>query len=331
MKAFALLIAVFLTAICSHADSTNFLARFSPYFSTDTKILWQVPTNRLPKSFWIYKRLPAQPFSASVISNAVMLASLQDKGFPKPSTNTFFIWSAPDPCGVRFDVFSIQPASGTISFCSSDQTFSTNDIPDDKAVVKRAFECATRFGLDQACLISKDVYTASNAPGSPDTLTNGICARGILLSRKIDGVSFFGNGNDGTEGFSIEFGSHGQIRSFSLVWPKLEPAQKSFTASPKEIMRCIRERRVMVLPDNKPNYFGRVKMLAKARTFTVTKITPYFTEGVFGEVPTNDVPSEFVTPLAELEAFADFGNSNVTVRLLSPIISSGVSRLLKAE
>ena len=116
MKAFALLIAVFLTAICSHADSTNFLARFSPYFSTDTKILWQVPTNRLPKSFWIYKRLPAQPFSASVISNAVMLASLQDKGFPKPSTNTFFIWSAPDPCGVRFDVFSIQPASGTSSF-----------------------------------------------------------------------------------------------------------------------------------------------------------------------------------------------------------------------
>jgi hypothetical protein len=32
--------------------------------------------------------------------------------------------------------------------------------------------------------------------------------------------------------------------------------------------------------------------------------------------------------IAELEAVADFGNSNTTVRLLSPIISSEVSRLL---
>jgi hypothetical protein len=31
---------------------------------------------------------------------------------------------------------------------------------------------------------------------------------------------------------------------------------------------------------------------------------------------------------AELEAVADFGNSNATVRLLSPILSSETSRLL---
>ncbi len=33
----------------------------------------------------------------------------------------------------------------------------------------------------------------------------------------------------------------------------------------------------------------------------------------------------------EIWPIPPFGNSNVTVRLLSPIISSGVSRLLKAE
>ena len=75
-------------------------------------------------------------------------------------------------------------------------------------------------------------------------------------------------------------------------------------------------------------YFQRIKALANAKTFTITKITPYYSEGIFGEVPTNDVPPEFVTPLAELEAVADFGNSNATVRLLSPILSSEVSRLL---
>jgi hypothetical protein len=75
-------------------------------------------------------------------------------------------------------------------------------------------------------------------------------------------------------------------------------------------------------------YFQRVKTLANAKTFTVTKITPYYGEGIFGEVPTNDMPPEFVTPFAELEAVADFGNSKATVRLLSPIISSEVDRLL---
>jgi hypothetical protein len=331
MKAFAFFTAIFATTFSSFADSTNSLENFAPHFPTNTEILWQAPTNRLPKSFRIYKRLPPRPFSASVISNAVILASLQDKGFPKPSTNAFFIWSAPNPCGMGFSIFSIQPASTTISFSSPNQSLSTNNIPDDETVTKRAFECATRFGLDQAHLIPKNVYSASNAAGCEETLTNGICARGILLSRKMDGVSFFGDGNDGLDGFSIEFGSRGQIRSFSLVWPNLEPAQKSLTASPKEIIRCIREHKVMVLPDDEPNYFWRIKMLAKARTFTITKITPYYGEGVFGEVPTNDVPPEFVTPFAELEAVADFGNSNATVRLLSPIISSEVNRLLKAK
>jgi hypothetical protein len=72
-------------------------------------------------------------------------------------------------------------------------------------------------------------------------------------------------------------------------------------------------------------------MLAKAKAFTITKITPYYGEGVLGEVPTNDVSPEIVTPFAELEAVADFGNSKTTVRLLSPIITSEGDRLLQVK
>ena len=331
LKTFAFFTAIFATTFSSVAESTNSLERFSPHFSTNTEIQWQAPTNRLPKSFLIYKRLSPRPFSASAISNAVILASLQDKGFPKPSTNAFFIWSTPNPCGMGFNIFSIQPASTTISFSSPNQNLSTDNVPDDETVTKRAFECAARFGLDQARLIPKNVYSSSNAAGCEETVTNGICARGIFLSRKLDGVSFWGDANNGSDGFSIEFGSRGQIRSFTLVWPNLEPGQKNLTASPKEIIHYIWEHKVMVLPDDEPNYFGLVKMLAKAKAFTITKIMPYYGEGIFGEVPTNDVPPEVVTPFAELEAVADFGNSNTTVRLLSPIISSEVNRLLKAK
>jgi hypothetical protein len=182
MKAFALLMAILAMAFSSFADFTNSPENFSPHFSTNTQIIWQAPTNRLPESFWIYKRLPPRPFLASVISNAVILASLQDTGFPKPSTNAFFMNSFPNPCGMGFSIFSIQPASTTIAFFSTNQNLSTNNVPDAETVTKRAFEYAARFGLDQGHVIPKNVYTASNASGREETLTNGICARGIFFS-----------------------------------------------------------------------------------------------------------------------------------------------------
>jgi hypothetical protein len=331
MRGFALFTVIFATAVCSRADSTNFLERFSPHFSTNTKILWRAPTEHLPKSLWIYKRLPPQPFSASVVSNAVLLASLPNEVFPKPSTNAFFIWSDLNPCGMRFDSFCIDPGRATISFCSTNQNLSTNDVADDKTVTRWALEYAARFGLKREDLVAENVHAVSNAVGRSETLTNGVCAHRILLARKINGVGFWSDGNNETEGFSIEFGGHGQIRSFSFVWPDLKPALKSLTASPREIIRCIREQSVLVLPDNQPNYFGRIKMLTKAKTFTVIKITPFYLDGVLGEIPPNDAPAKFVTPIAELKAVANFGNSNVAVRLLSPIITSEVDGLLKAE
>ena len=329
VNAFAFITAIFATAFSSFADSTNYLENFSPHFSTNTVILWQA-TNSLPESFWIYKKLPARPFLASVISNAVILASMQDIQIPKPSTNEFFIATHPsNPEAMGHIIFLIQPATTTISFSSTNRIFSTNDVPDDEAVTRRAFECAARFGLDRAFLIPKNVYHASNAPGRTDIFTNGICARGIYLSRKLDGIGFFGEANDITEGFSIEFGSHGQIRSFELVWPNLKPDQNSPTASREEIIRCIRERRILVFPNNDElNYFERIKGLASARTLTIMKITSYYGEGVFGKMPPDDTPPEFITPFAELEAIADFGNSNAAVRFVSPVILSDVNRLL---
>ena len=321
MKAVSILVAILAVIFSSFAGPTNSLDKFSPHFTANTEILWQAPTNHLPKSFWIYKRLPPWSFSVSVISNAVILASVQDKGFPKPSTNNYFISGVPNPCGVSFTIFSIQPASSTISFSSPNQNLLTNYIPDNETVTKRAFECAARVGLDPADLVPDDVYSASNAAGCDETLTNGICARGIFLSRKLDGVGFWSGANNGSDGFSIEFGSRGQVRSFSLVWPNLERSQKGMTYGPKEIINSIREHRILVLPDDEPKYFERINMLTAAKTFTITKITPYYGEGVLGEMPTNDAPPQFIAPLAQLEGVADFGNSNATVKFLAPVLS----------
>ncbi|MEI9961531.1 MAG: hypothetical protein WDM76_10505 [Limisphaerales bacterium] len=330
VKTFLIFGVTLTVAFSSFADSTNSLENFSPDFSTNTEILWQAPTNNLPKSFWIYKRLPPRPFLASVISNAVVLASLQDKGFPKPSTNDTCVLSSSDcncSCS-RICNFFIGPASTTITFYSPNLNGLTEYVPNAETVTKWAWECASQFGLRKPYLIPKSAYSKTN---SDETATNQIYARGIFLSRSIDGISFMGNGNDGFdgEGFGIEFGGDGQIRSFSLTWPNLERDQNISTASPQQIIARIQARKIIVMPNaDEETYFQRVKALANAKKFIITKITPYYGEGVFGEDPTNNAPPEFVTPFAELEAVADFGNSNATVSLFSPIISSDVSRLL---
>ena len=58
----------------------------SLHFSTNTAIVWRAPTNHLPTRFWTYKIVP-QVFSATAISNGIVLAGFEKKGFPRPSTS----------------------------------------------------------------------------------------------------------------------------------------------------------------------------------------------------------------------------------------------------
>jgi hypothetical protein len=112
----------------------------------------------------------------------------------------------------------------------------------------------------------------------------------------------------------------------------LERSELQSVANPQQIIACIRAFKTMSLPDeNEPDYFGRLKNLAKAKKFTITKITPYYSEGVYGETPTNDEPPKVIMPIAELDAVADFGSSNLSVRLFSPILALEVARLTQPE
>ena len=227
--------------------------------------------------------------------------------------------------------FSIRPNDATLSYYSPDQNHLTQKIPDGETVASWARAYALKLGVNPAQVVEKSSIAQFNTDTNDNPLTNQICGRGIFLCRQLEGINFFSanDDGDGSEGFVIEFGSYGLIRSFSLCWSEIARYKSEQTASPQQIINCIRAQKTIVLPNaGEETYFQRIKALANAKTFTITKITPYYSEGIFGEVPTNDVPPEFVTPIAELEAAADFGNSNVTVRLLSPIISSEISRLL---
>ena len=333
MKSFAIH-AVILVAASSASAAPPTWEELSAHLFTNAVIVWQAPTNRLPKNIWIYQRALPHIFPATVISNAMVLGSLQSKGFPKPGTNDFFIPEdkGPNYPGALATIFGIIPGDATLYYwMPNHSTGSTNAIPADDTISRQAWEYAARLGLDPAKLIQKNWFT-NLCEASPDgKVTNTVCGRGVYLSRQLDGITFFSADNDGSgaEGISLELGSHGQIRAFSIRWSDFTRFQREPAASQDDIIHCIQAHKTMVLPaQDEPDYFARLKRLATAKKLIITKITPYYGEGKFGEVPTNDAPCQFATPLAELEAVADFGNSNDSVRLLSPIITSEVKRLL---
>lgn len=329
-KALAIVAAIFLIAFRSPAGSLS-LEDIFPHFSTKTQIIWKAPTNHLREQFWVYKKLP-ETFSQAVISNAIVLASLVEKGFPKPSRNRICWDYDACPCGHPC-TFAIDPDAGNLSYAFPGfRKGSAEDIPSDDVIARRAWECALLLGIDPKQLSQKGITTnfcQYDLKGR--VATNNACGRGIVLARRIDGVDYQGD----DLGFSIEFGSHGQIRFFSLTWPKLEPYEKHQTARPEQIIACIRAFKTPSPPKgDEPDYFGRIKNLAKATKFTITKITPYYGDGVFGEAPKENGPTEptrFVTPFAELEAVAELDNTNINVVLFSPILASEVNRLLKMK
>jgi len=336
MKLLAMLVLAFETTIPASAKVVSVEELWSHLF-TNGPIVWQAPTNHLPQRFWIYQRHLPRIFSATVITNAILLGSLQQKGFPQPSTNISCILAEPPcECGNVCNFF-INPNEASMSFESPNyKNGSPNGIPTDDAIVKRAWECVPALWLEPTNLIPKSFFTHSSNvdKAGKETTTNFICGRGIFLSRQLDGVAFFSPDDTGSdaEGFSIEFGSHGEIRQFSFRWSALEHFESQPTASLQEISQCIKAHKAIVLPNaDEEDYFSRLTALANAKKITITKITPVYGEGVFGNVPTNDVPCKFATPFAELEATADFGTSNAAFRLVSPILSSEVKRVLDGK
>ena len=204
------------------------------------------------------------------------------------------------------------------------------DIPSDESIAKRAWEIADQLGLDRRQLAQKEITTNLCEYDLKGRLTtNNPCGHGISLARRVDRVDFYSS----DEGFSIEFGSGGQIRSFSLSLPNLKQFETHPIASPEQIIRCIRAYQTpMALPSNDDgSYLTRVKELAKAKKLSITKVTPFYGEGRYGQEPKEQGLAEFVSPFAELEVIADFGSTNISVHLLSPILSTDADRLSKSK
>src|SRR5262249_49505255 len=149
-----------------------------------------------PLNLWTYKRLPMRPFPESVISNALDISSLQVDKIPEPSTNDYFIWTKLNGCGTGFEIFGIQPAKATIYYGATNQSLSTDEMPGNQTVKERAYYYASLLGLENAHLIPQNIFYSATASGIDGKSTDGFCGKEIFLSRELDGVTFYGSGND---------------------------------------------------------------------------------------------------------------------------------------
>jgi hypothetical protein len=310
------------------------LESFCPHFSTNMPIIWNAPMTNLPNSFWLYRRLPPRPFSASVISNAIILASLQSKGFPKSSTNDFFI---PEDRPSNYPgmvpiIFEIRPNTRRIFFGLARPDTNTQKFPADKILMARAWDYAIKLGVDPTQVAFENMTSRFNQDENYNDLTNELCGRGVYLSRLLDRIFFTNSGDNGFNGgFWIEFGHNEKINAFSLVWPDLRRDSLQTSANSQQIIECIRHWKTMSLPiGQETNYFERIKSFAATKKLIVTKITPYYWENIYGNT-NNEELSKNIAPFAELEAVADFGNHRESIKLFSPIISSDVKRLLGTQ
>jgi len=295
---------------CAGASRT--LEEVSPHFSANTQIIWRAESNSLPTKLWVYKKVP-RVFSAAMISNAVVLASFQKKGFPAPSTNDVVVWlddfaGEPEPPNLAF-----LSREGQLSFTLGDRIpEKQRNIIGGESAVKHGWNCLIQLGVD-----GREFVNTNSENDGKNT---------VVFPRQVNGIPFL----DGSGEFSFQqFGSNAAIGSFSLLWPKLEPLTFGPTACPQQIIDCIRAFKTPVVPnDDEGDYAAFLKSMEKVKIFTITKITAYYGDGVYGESPTNGETSNIVMPVAQLDATADFGGGTRVVRMYSPILSSEVTRLL---
>ena len=208
--------------------------------------------------------------------------------------------------------FMIMPENGIIQYDLGDRwPNSPQEILSSQAEVEYAWDCLARFGIDRTQFVKTNIATY-----------------GVFFPRQIDGIRF----HDDSEGFSFQrFGKGANIRGFGVTFPNLHRTRDDTTATPQEIIACIRAFKTPVAPSREEtDYFGRVKNMAKVKRLTITRLTPFYGEGTFGEMPPENELPPIVRPLAQLEATATFGTNNTRtrVRLFAPILSSDVERLL---
>src|SRR5882724_1675734 len=277
------------------------------YHPAELTIEWKASTEQLPKSFWVYKVIP-QNFSAGVISNAMAIGNFQPRNLAKPADKNLIQFRDAGPHPSHY--LKIALGAGWMEYYDGQAKMPIGEpiegVPDEHKVEVLARDYLHQFGIDRSQVLAKRGYAGDERKGTlsaagADTDVE-VVAREISLIRQIDGIPFYGKGNLG--GFWIQFGNHGKVSGFDLVWPNLLPHELRTTASVDQIVASVKNGKASLRT-------GRA--VEHDKKLTITAITPYYLGAHWS------APQEFVHPIASLSVIADLGNRTEAFELVCPI------------
>jgi hypothetical protein len=316
--ALALLLAGLSLASAAAQDVVS-LESLSPSFPASTRMIWQVPSNQIPRSLAIYTNVPTI-FTVSVVSNAIRLASLPMPRKLTTSTNLFRLSDRNDELWSRS--LDVLPLYGQLGYRVRGEPTNPTNVPTAAEVTQLAWQYASLLGLNTAELFERP-QSQRERMCELGPFTNHIGARVTFLTRRIGGIELRDYGLD------VEFGAHKQVRRFTVVWPTLKLAQKLPTATPEQIMQSIHARKAPLAILEPEGYIDRATLsgLEKTRTLAITRVTPIYVEGAYGKGPSSG-PDQVFTPYAEVEATAQLDRTNLHIRLMAPMLAQDVVTLL---
>jgi hypothetical protein len=271
----------------------------------DAEIIWSAPTN-LPDALPVYKTI-ARNFSADIISNAMILASFKESNIVVSNATLVRFQDRKDD---KWNYFlNILPEAGQILYYPRTESLgSSKSVPNEKEVSRRAWNYLSLFGIDpsQVCELPENRKVEACA-GS----TN-VCFRGVFLARVMAG-----NGMR-EMGFGIDFGSHGQIRDFYLLWPIWETVGVEHSAAIGQIIQWLKDGRMLPTEDELSDA-AKIEQLKKAKKLIITSFNLYYGQGRYGELPSGE-NEHLVSPFGILKGVADLEETNINFALYCPII-----------
>ena len=201
------IITIILASVFSALADYPTVEGLTSHLFTNAVIIWNAPMNGLPHNFWIYQRTLPRIFSETVISNAIVLGSLQQKGFPKPSTNDFYIHEdfVPNRPMPVPDYFGIRPDDANLYYTlpnyATDSEKSAKGIPNDKMILEQAWKCAAQLGLNTNKMVLKNFYTIFVMPTKARTQKQtSFVAGGVFSLASLMGFPFSQVMRKGTAG-----------------------------------------------------------------------------------------------------------------------------------
>lgn len=287
---------------------------FRPH--TNAVVVWAA-TNELPGELWIYKVVP-QEFSMAVVSNVMALCEFQWNNLRKPidpdiEDKKLITFTDKKQQWTRY--LEIAPTLGWIEYnAGQDPKTSSNGVPSKAEMETLARNALFQLGIDRSLVCDKhNVFETEQGKLSRDgrRLTTNIVARGISLTRLIDGI-------EPRNVVSFRMIVEGNMRLTQLIlnWRHLSPHEPHLVSTPNEIVHSVRSGYAKLPPQ--PADLSGMDSAVKLR---ITDVMLRYFDGKGSK------SLEFSYPFAALKVLGSFEGTNTTTFFLEcPILSTNVFR-----